>query len=91
MTTFQTKKNVMKNQGQANNLNNLIDPTVANDPQAQAEFGDLPISGEHEERVIGGITSGHKFVLVRPLELDGSLQRSETESSTNWMRVMQSH
>ena len=44
----------MKNQGQANNLNNLTDPTVANDPQAQIEFDDLPISGEQEERVNGG-------------------------------------
>jgi hypothetical protein len=54
MTSFQTKENVMKNQGQANNLNNLTDPTVANDPQAQLEFEDLPISGEQEERVKGG-------------------------------------
>ena len=42
----------MKNQEQANNSNNLNNPTVANDPQAQIE--DLPISGEQEERVKGG-------------------------------------
>ena len=46
----------MKNQEQANNNNNLNDPTVANDPQAQVEFDDLPISGEQEERVKGGAT-----------------------------------
>jgi hypothetical protein len=54
MTTFQSKENVMKNQEQANNNNNLNDPTVANDPQAQVEVDDLPISGEQEERVKGG-------------------------------------
>ena len=43
----------MKNQEQTNN-NNLNDPTVANDPQSQVEFEDLPISGEQEERVKGG-------------------------------------
>ena len=42
----------MKNRDQANNNNNLNDPTVANDPQAQVE--DLPISGAQEERVKGG-------------------------------------
>ena len=42
----------MKSQEQANNTNNLNNPTVANDPQAQIE--DLPISGEQEERVKGG-------------------------------------
>jgi hypothetical protein len=56
MTTFQNKENVMKNQDQANNNNNLNDPTVVNDPQAQVEFEDLPISGEQEERVKGGAT-----------------------------------
>jgi hypothetical protein len=54
MTTFQTKENAMKNQDQANNINNLNDPTVANDPQTLVEFDDLPISGEQEERVKGG-------------------------------------
>jgi hypothetical protein len=54
MTTFQTKENVMKNLEQANNKNNLNDPNVANDPQVQVEFEDLPISGEQEERVKGG-------------------------------------
>ena len=44
----------MKNQEQANNNNNLNDPTVANDPQAQVEFDDLSMSDEQEERVIGG-------------------------------------
>ena len=44
----------MKNQEQANNINNLNDPTGANDPQAQVEFDDLPISSEQEERVKGG-------------------------------------
>ena len=43
----------MKNQEQTNN-NNLNDPTVANDPQAQVVVDDLPISGEQEERVKGG-------------------------------------
>jgi hypothetical protein len=57
MTTFQTKENVMKNQEQANQNNNLNDPTVANDPQAQVEFEDLPISGEQEEQVKGGTES----------------------------------
>ena len=47
----------MKNQGQANNINNLNDPNVANDPQAQVEFDDLPMSGEQEERVKGGATT----------------------------------
>jgi hypothetical protein len=56
MTTFQTRENVMKNREQANNNNNLNDPTVANDPQGQVEFNDLPISGEQEERVKGGAT-----------------------------------
>jgi hypothetical protein len=46
----------MKNQEQANNLNNLNDPTAANDPQAQVEFDDLTISSEQEERVKGGAT-----------------------------------
>ena len=54
----------MKNQGQANNLNNLTDPTVANDPQAQIEFDDLPISGEQEERVKGGVTRGPRDLLL---------------------------
>ena len=57
MTTFQTKKNVMKNQGQANNINNLNDPTVAIDQQAHVEFDDLSMSGEQEERVKGGASS----------------------------------
>ena len=47
----------MKNQEQANQNNNLNDPTVANDPQAQVEFEDLPISGEQEEQVKGGMES----------------------------------
>ena len=46
----------MKNQDQANHNNNLNDPTVANDPQTLVE--DLPMSGEQEERVIGGSTGG---------------------------------
>ena len=46
----------MKNQEQANNNINLNDTTVANDPKAQVEFDDLPISGEQEERVKGGAT-----------------------------------
>ena len=54
MTTFQNKENVIKNQEQANNKNNLNDPTVANDPQAKVEFDDLPMSGEQEEQVKGG-------------------------------------
>jgi hypothetical protein len=54
MTYFQTKENVMKNQEQTNNLNNLNDPTVANVPQSQVEFDDLPMSGEQEEQVKGG-------------------------------------
>jgi hypothetical protein len=54
MTTFLAKENVMKNQEQPNNINNLNDPTIANDPQAQVEFEDLPISGEQEELVKGG-------------------------------------
>jgi hypothetical protein len=54
MITFQTRENAMKNQDQANNINNLNDPTVANDPQTLVEFDDLPISGEQEERVKGG-------------------------------------
>ena len=44
----------MKNKDQANNHNNLNDPTVANDSQAQVEFDDLPISGGQEELVKGG-------------------------------------
>ena len=47
----------MKNQEQANNNNNLNDPTVANDPQAQVNLDDLPISGEQEEQVKGGATN----------------------------------
>jgi hypothetical protein len=54
MTSFQNKENVMKNQDQANNNKSLNDPNVANDPQAQLEFDDLPMSGEQEERVKGG-------------------------------------
>jgi hypothetical protein len=42
----------MKNQDQANKNNNLNEPAVANDPQTLVE--DLPMSGEQEERVIGG-------------------------------------
>ena len=42
----------MNNQEQANNINDLNDPTVANDPQTQVD--DLPMSGELEERVKGG-------------------------------------
>ena len=42
----------MKNQEQANNINNLNDPNVANDPQTLVE--DLQMSGEQEERVKGG-------------------------------------
>ena len=44
----------MKNREQANNLNNINDPPVGKDPQAQVEFDDLPISGEQEELVKGG-------------------------------------
>jgi hypothetical protein len=44
----------MKKQEQANNINNLNDPTVANVPQSQVEFDDLPMSGEQEELVKGG-------------------------------------
>ena len=43
----------MKNQEQANNLDNLNHPTVANDPESQVE--DLPMSGEQEEQVKGGL------------------------------------
>jgi hypothetical protein len=46
----------MKNQDQANNINNLNDSTIVKDPQALVE--DLPISGEQEERVKGGSTVG---------------------------------
>jgi hypothetical protein len=53
MTTFLARENVMKNREQTN-TNNLNNPTVANDPQAQVEFDDLSISGEEEERVKGG-------------------------------------
>jgi uncharacterized protein YdgA (DUF945 family) len=63
MTSFQTKENVMKNQGQANN-NNLNDPTVANDPQAQVEFEDLQISGEQEEQVKGGESLSINFTKI---------------------------
>jgi hypothetical protein len=54
MTTFHTKESVMKNQEQANNINNLNDPTVANDPQAQTVFDDLTMPSEKEEQVKGG-------------------------------------
>src|SRR5262245_14303830 len=54
MTIFLAKENVMKSQDQANNTNNLNDPIIAIDQQAQVEFEDLPISGEQEERVKGG-------------------------------------
>jgi hypothetical protein len=64
MTTFQTKENVMKNQEQANQNNNLNDPTVANDPQAQVEFEDLPISGEQEEQVKGGESLSINFTKI---------------------------
>ena len=47
----------MKNQDQANHNNSLNDPTVANDPRAQAEFDDLPMSAEQGERVKGGTAS----------------------------------
>jgi hypothetical protein len=57
MITFQNEENVMKNQDQANNNNNLNDPTVANDPQAQVEFDDLPMPGVQEEQVKGGTAS----------------------------------
>jgi hypothetical protein len=57
MTAFQNKENVMKNPDQANNNKSLNDPTVANDPQSQVKFDDLPISGEQEERVKGGIAN----------------------------------
>jgi hypothetical protein len=56
MTTFQNKENVVKNRGQTNKIDNLNDPTVANDPRPQVEFDDLPMSGEQEERVKGGAT-----------------------------------
>jgi len=46
----------MNNQRQINNNNNLNDPTVANDAQAQVEFDDLPISDKQDERVKGGAT-----------------------------------
>jgi len=64
MTTFQNKENVMKNQEQANQNNNLNDPTVANDPQAQVEFEDLPISGEQEEQVKGGENLSINYVKI---------------------------
>ena len=47
----------MKNQDQANNNKSLNDPTVANDRRPQAEFDDLPMSVEQEERVKGGLAS----------------------------------
>jgi hypothetical protein len=68
MTSFQTKENVMKNQGQANNINNLNDPTVANDQDSQVEFEDLPISGEQEEQVKGrgdGRVNVHEIVVTK--------------------------
>ena len=44
----------MKNREQANNRNNLNDPNVVHDPQAQVEIDDLPISGKKEDSVKGG-------------------------------------
>jgi|SRR5262245_38677871 len=75
MTIFQAKENVMKIQGQANNSNNLNDPTVANDPQALVE--DLPISGEQEERVKGGAPA-----LSSPLTGTSGEQTGATYSNT---------
>jgi len=54
----------MKNQEQANQNNNLNDPTVSNDPQAQVEFEDLPISGEQEEQVKGGENLSINYVKI---------------------------
>jgi hypothetical protein len=56
---------MMKNREQAKNINNLNDPTVTNDPQAQVEFDDLPISGEQGERVKGGAT----IASLKPTEM----------------------
>jgi hypothetical protein len=55
---------MMKNREQANNNNSLNDPAVANDPQAQVEFEDLPISGEQEEQVKGGESISINFVKI---------------------------
>ena len=54
----------MKNQEQANNKNNLNDPNIANDPQSQVEFDDLPISGEQEEQVKGGENLSINYVKI---------------------------
>jgi len=81
MRTFQSKENVMKNQDQANHNNSLNDPTVANDPQAQAEIEDLPITGEQEEQVIGGAPVGQDKVF------SGATGAGPREESTNWVRV----
>ena len=71
----------MKNQEQANNKNNLNDPNIANDPQSQVEFDDLPISGEQKEQVIGGAPVGQDKVF------SGATGAVPREESTNWVRV----
>jgi hypothetical protein len=92
VTAFQNKENVMKNQEQANNNNHLNDSTAANDPQAQVEFDDLQISSEQEEQVKGGATTTASFKPgVLMVVGDNGPQRTETESSSNWTRVSQSH
>jgi hypothetical protein len=59
---FSARENVMKNQKQANNINNLNDQNVAGDNQALVQ--DLPISREREERVKGG----EKIASLKPVE-----------------------
>ena len=67
----------MKDREQANNTNNLNDPTVAIDQQAHVEFDDLPISGEHEELVKGGAPA-----LSSPLTGMSGEQTGATYSNT---------
>jgi len=57
----------MKIQEQANNSNNLNDPTVANDPNARVEFDDLPMSGEQEEQVKGGASEFARHIQIQSL------------------------
>ena len=72
----------MKNQEQANNLNNLTDPTVAHDPQAQLEFDDLPISGEQEEQVKGGPKGQGIYNITRVLQLSTGLDNEPSGATT---------
>jgi hypothetical protein len=80
MTYFQTKENVMKNQEQTNNLNNLNDPTVANVPQSQVEFDDLPISSEQEEQVKGGPKRHGEYIQV--LSFSTGLHNEQSGATT---------